>query len=73
MNDGYSPGKYYTMGWNDRYSGKNRTTVKPSDWSDTVFWEYQNGFNDCNNKIVSEARESVNKNNMNEGKQFIQE
>jgi hypothetical protein len=73
MNESYSPGRYYQMGWNDRYSGKDRPMVKPAGWSDTLFWEYQSGFNDCNNKIVSEAKEAVIKNSMNEGKHFIQE
>jgi len=73
MNEGYIPGKHYTMGWNDRYAGKDRPYVKPVDWSDTMFYEYKSGFNDCNDKIVREAREAVGKNNMNEGQQFIQE
>lgn len=73
MSDHYSPGQYYNKGWQDRYAGKDRPLVKPNGWSDTMYWEYQSGFNDCTNKIVSEAREAAGKNNMNEGKHFIQE
>ena len=73
MSDHYGPGQYYNKGWQDRYSGKDGPLVKPTGWSDTMYWEYQSGFNDCTNKIVSEAREAVNKNNMTEGKTFIQE
>lgn len=73
MSDHYSPGQYYNKGWQDRYSGKDRPLVKPNGWSDTMYWEYQSGFNDCTNKIVSEAREAAGKNNMSEGKMFIQE
>jgi hypothetical protein len=69
----YKPGSQYNMGWNDRYAGKDGLRVKPNGWSDTMYCEYQNGFNDCTNKIMSEAREAANKNNMNEGKMFIQE
>ena len=73
MSTHYTPGKHYTMGWNDRYAGKDRPLVKPAGWSETMYWEYMGGFNDCNTKIVSEAREAAGKNNMNEGQQFIQE
>lgn len=73
MIDHYTPGQYYNKGWQDRYTGKDRPLVKPNGWSETMYWEYQSGFNDCTNKIVSEAREAVNKNNMTEGKMFIQE
>ena len=73
MSAGYTPGKHYNMGWNDRYAGKDRPLVKPAGWSETMYWEYMGGFTDCSNKIVSEAREAASKNSMNEGKHFIQE
>ena len=73
MSDHYTPGQYYNKGWQDRYAGKDRLMLKPVGWSETMFWEYRSGFSDCDNKIVSEAREAAGKNNMSEGKMFIQE
>ena len=73
MSESYSPGKHYTMGWNDRYSGKDKPSLKPIDWSDVMYSEYVSGYIDCSNKIMREVKEAHTKNNMNEGKQFIQE
>jgi len=69
----YIPGRYYQLGWNDRYIGKDKPPIKPRDWSDAMHSEYLNGYADCNNKIIGEAKEAIVKNTMNEGRHFIQE
>ena len=69
----YAPGRFYNMGWQDRYSGKDRPPVKPGDWSDAMHSEYLNGYMDCANKIMSEAKEARIKNKITEGTQFLQE
>jgi spermidine/putrescine-binding protein len=69
----YNPGKYYNIGWQDRYAGKDKLNVKPADWSDVMHSEYLTGYSDCSNRIVSEAQEAHTKNRIAEGTQFLQE
>lgn len=68
----YEPGSYYTMGWNDRYSGKNNDSFdKKGIWTEPMIEEYNSGYSDCTKKIMNEVRGNVS--NRNEGKIFIQE
>jgi hypothetical protein len=73
MNESYSPGRYYQLGWNDRYSGKDAPKVKNINWTDVMYEEYISGYNDCNIKIMRESRGITDNNDAYHGKQFIQE
>ena len=61
------------MGWQDRYSGKDKPNSKPIDWSDVMHSEYMSGYMDCSNRIMSEAQEAHTKNKITEGTRFLQE
>lgn len=67
----YNPGEGYDKGYRCRMNGGSKPTQALMS-SDPFWQEYETGWNDADNKIISEAR--TRNNVLNEhGKQFLQD
>jgi len=58
----YTPGQGYRDGYNDRMTGKpNKVYKDPTQYYDSPYGEeYSAGYREANEKVMREARKSVN-------------